>query len=85
VAYGPSPITPWRGDKKRFPFIAMRVYSARKNSRRLQRGFAKDQHFNVIDSSDNVREVMDYLRMIMQDGAAEIFDRAQSQPAVRAA
>jgi len=86
VAYDPSPITPSRRDKKRFPFIAnARLLCKEKLREAFNEGFAKDQHCNVIHSSDNGREAMDYLRIIMPEGTADIFGRTQSQPAVRAA
>jgi hypothetical protein len=86
VAYDPSPITPSRRDKKRFPFITnARLLCKEKLRDAFNDGFAKDQHCNVIHSSDNGREAMDYLRIIMPDGASDIFDLAQSLPATRAA
>jgi hypothetical protein len=86
VAYDPSPITPSRRDKKRFPFIAnARLLCKEKLRDAFNEGFAKDQHCNVIHSSDNGREAMDYLRIIVPDVASDIVDRAQSLPAVRAA
>jgi hypothetical protein len=86
VAYDPSPITPNRRDRKRFPFIAnARLLCKEKLRDAFNEGFAKDQHCNVIHSSDNGREAMDYLRIIMPEGAADIFGHTQAQPAVRAA
>jgi hypothetical protein len=86
VAYDPSPITPSRRDKKRFPFIAnARLLCKEKLRDAFNEDFAKDQHCNVIHSSDNGREAMDYLRIIMPEDAADIFGCSQPRPAVRAA
>jgi hypothetical protein len=86
VAYDPSPVTPSRRDKKRFPFIAnARLLCKEKLRDAFNEGFSKDQHCNVIHSSDNGREAMDYLRIIMPDSAADTMARAHSQPAARAA
>jgi hypothetical protein len=86
VAYDPSPITPSRRDKKRFPFIGnARLLCKEKLRDAFNDGYSEDQHCNVIHSSDNGREAMDYLRIIMPDGAADIIGRTHSQPAARAA
>jgi hypothetical protein len=86
IAYDPSPITPSRRDKKRFPFIAnARLLCKEKLRDAFNEGFARDQHCNVIHSSDNGREAMDYLRIIMPDGVGDIARRGQAPPVARAA
>ena len=66
VAYDPAPIAPTRKQKKRFPFIANARLLCKEQLRdAFNDGFAKDQHCNVVHSSDNGREAMDYLRIIM--------------------
>ena len=86
VAYDPSPIAPSRRDKKRFPFIAnARLLCKEKLRDAFNEGFAKDQHCNVIHSSDNGREAMDYLRIIMPDGIDGLLSGVSSKPVARAA
>ena len=48
-------------------------------------GIPKEQHCNVIHSSDNGREAMDYLRIIMPDTVGHALDDAASTPLSRAA
>jgi hypothetical protein len=86
VAFDPAPVAPTRRDKKRFPFIAnARLLCKEQLREAFNDGFAKDQHCNVIHSSDNGREAMDYLRIIMPDDIDSVLVRAQSSPAARAA
>lgn len=86
VAYDPAPIAPTRRDKKRFPFLANARMLCKEQLRdAFNEGFAKDQHCNVIHSSDNGREAMDYLRIIMPDGIESVLANVSSQPAARAA
>src|SRR6185369_5273466 len=60
VAYDPSPIAPSRREKKRFPFIANARLLCKEQLRdAFNEGFPKEQHCNVIHSSDNGREAMD--------------------------
>jgi hypothetical protein len=76
VAQDPSPITPSRRDRKRFPFIAnARLLCKEQLREAFNYGYPKDQHCNVIHSSDNGREAMDYLRIIMAAGAGSIVDQ----------
>ena len=85
VAYDPAPITPTRKQKRRFPFIAnARLLCKEKLRDAFNEGLPKDQHCNVIHSSDNGREAMDYLRIIMPDGMDEVLAVVQS-PSARAA
>ncbi len=86
VAYDPAPIAPTRKQKKRFPFIANARLLCKENLRdAFNEGFPKDQHCNAIHSSDNGREALDYLRIIVPDGADELLVGCQSPWAVRAA
>lgn len=86
VAYDPSPIAPNRRDKKRFPFIAnARLLCKEKLRDAFNEGFTKDRHCNVIHSSDNGREAMDYLRIIMPDRAHDVIHSATSPATARAA
>jgi hypothetical protein len=86
VAYDPAPIAPSRRDRKRFPFIAnARLLSKEKLRDAFNEGFGKDQHCNVIHSSDNGREAMDYLRIIMPDAIDDVLRRTSPAAALRAA
>jgi hypothetical protein len=86
VAYDPSPITPSRRDRKRFPFIANARLLCKEQLRdAFNDGYPKDQHCNVIHSSDNGREAMDYLRVIMPDNYAGILHSGSLHPVSRAA
>jgi hypothetical protein len=86
VAHDPAPITPTRRDRKRFPFVANARLLCKEQLRdAFNYGYPKEQHCNVIHSSDNGREAMDYLRIIMPDNAGEIVGSAHSQAVSRAA
>ena len=86
VAYDPAPITPTRRQKKRFPFIANARLLCKEQLRdAFNEGFSKDQHCNVIHSSDNGREAMDYLRIIMPDEVEDLLAGISSPPVARAA
>jgi hypothetical protein len=86
VAYDPSPIAPSRRDRKRFPFIANARLLCKEQLRdAFNDGYPKDQHCNVIHSSDNGREAMDYLRVILPEAAGDVFGAASAEPAARAA
>jgi hypothetical protein len=86
IVYDPAPITPTRRDKKRFPFIANARLLCKEHIRdAFNEGIAADQHCNVIHSSDNGREAMDYLRIIMPDRFRDVLDRATGALRKRAA
>ena len=86
VAYDPSPIAPTRRQKKRFPFIANARLLCKEQLRdAFNEGFSKDQHCNVIHSSDNGREAMDYLRILMPDEVEDLLAGISSPPVARAA
>ena len=73
-------------EKKRFPFIANARLLCKEQLRdAFNEGFPKEQHCNVIHSSDNGREAMDYLRIIMPDTVGHALDDAASTPLSRAA
>jgi hypothetical protein len=86
VAHDPSPITPTRQQKKRFPFIAnARLLCKDKLRDAFNEGFTKDQHCNVIHSSDNGREALDYLRIIMPAELDQLLPKSNEAPTARAA
>lgn len=86
VAFDPAPMTPTRQQKRRFPFLA-NVRLLRKEQFRdaFNEGYPDDQHCNVVHSSDNGREALDYLRIIMPDAIDDILARADSLRTARAA
>lgn len=85
VAYDPAPITPTRKQKKRFPFIAnARLLCKEQLRNAFNDGMPSDQQCNVIHSSDNGREALDYLRLIMPEMVATVLS-GTSAIAVKAA
>ena len=86
VAYDPVPITPTRRQKRRFPFLANARLLCKEQLRdAFNEGFPRDQHCNVIHSSDNGREALDYLRIIMPDCVEQLVTNLEQKPAARAA
>lgn len=86
IAYDPAPIAPTRRDRKRFPFIANARLLCKEQLRdAFNEGLPKDQHCNVIHSSDNGREAMDYLRIIMPDEFGAVLAGIGNEPLARAA
>jgi hypothetical protein len=86
VAYDPAPITPTRRDKKRFPFITNARLLCKEQIRdAFNEGLPKEQHCNVIHSSDNGREAMDYLRIIAANATSDAHNNANSAAVARAA
>ena len=66
VAYDECPIAPTRRQRRRFPFVAnARLFCKEKLRDAFNDEFPADRHCNVVHSSDNGREAMDYLRIIM--------------------
>jgi hypothetical protein len=86
VAYDPAPIAPTRRLKKKFPFLANARLVCKEQLRdAFNEGVSADQHCNVIHSSDNGREALDYLRIIMPQSIDELFEAAISNVPARAA
>jgi hypothetical protein len=86
VAFDPCPIAPTRQQKKRFPFLAnARLLCKDKLRDAFNEGLPRDQHCNVIHSSDNGREALDYLRIIMPDEVDHLIASLQGHSAARAA
>ncbi|HEY3393201.1 MAG TPA: hypothetical protein VGK58_10860 [Lacipirellulaceae bacterium] len=68
VAFDRAPIPLTRRQRRRFPFVANARLLCKEQLRdAFNHGVAADQHCNVVHSSDNGREAMDYLRIIMPD------------------
>ena len=73
VAYDPAPIMPTRRQRRRFPFVAnARLLCKEKIRDEFNKGLPADQHCNVIHSSDNGREALDYLRIVMPGSVEEV-------------
>jgi hypothetical protein len=86
VVYDPAPIRPWRRRKRRLPYVAnSRLYCKRRLRDHFNEGYAQDQHCNVVHSSDNGREAMEYLRIIMPGEIDDLLSRTKSLKLPRAA
>jgi hypothetical protein len=79
VAYDPDPITPTRRQRRRFPFVAnARLFCKEQLRDAFNDGLPPDQHCNVAHSSDNGREAIDYLRIIMPEAIDGVLSAARS-------
>jgi hypothetical protein len=68
VVYDPNPIRPSRRRKKRQPQVAnARLFCKDALRDHFNEGYPKEQQCNIVHSSDNGRESLDYLRIIMPD------------------
>lgn len=73
VAYDPSPIPPPRDKMKQFPFVVnARLFSKSEIRSSFNSGYPKSQHCNVVHSSDNGSEAIEYLRITMPDAVSEV-------------
>jgi hypothetical protein len=78
VAYDPAPTAPSRRQRQRFPFLAnARLLCKEKIRDALNAGVPAGQHCNTIHSSDNGREALDYLRVIMPEALDEMLARVE--------
>ena len=81
VAYDSAPITPTPKQRKKFPFIANARLLCKEQLRdAFNDGYPQDQHCNVIHSSDNGREALDYLRIIMPERIEAILAASAAAP-----
>ncbi|MCI0333073.1 MAG: hypothetical protein L0228_07610 [Planctomycetes bacterium] len=86
VVYDPNPIRPSRRRKKRQPQVAnARLFCKDALRDYFNEGFPKEQHCNVVHSSDNGRESMDYLRIIMPEKIDQVLAGIESVKLARAA
>jgi hypothetical protein len=68
VAFDRAPIPLTRRQRRRFPFVANARLLCKEQLRdAFNDGVPADQHCNVVHSSDNGREALDYLRIIMPE------------------
>jgi hypothetical protein len=82
VAFDPAPIAPARRQRRRFPFVANARLLCKEQLRdAFNEGLPADQHCNVVHSSDNGREALDYLRIIMPDAIDGILSAIHSSTA----
>lgn len=73
IVYDMDPTTPTRSQKKRFPFVTNSRLLVKQDIRdAFNAGYPQDQHCNVVHSSDNGREALDYFRLIMPEKIDEI-------------
>jgi hypothetical protein len=86
VVHDPAPIRPNRQRRRRQPHVANARLFCKEDLREVyNRGFPKDQHCNVVHSSDNGHEALDYLRIIMPDQIEEVLARISPLQVARAA
>jgi hypothetical protein len=77
VVYDSEPQPLSRRQKKRFPFVVnARVLCKEQIRDEFNRGLPNDQHCNVIHSSDNGREALDYLNALCPRDIPMILERA---------
>jgi hypothetical protein len=73
VVYDPVPLTVSRAQRRRFPFLAnARLLCKERIRDAFNEGVPENQHCNVVHSSDNGREAMDYLRIVAPDIVDEV-------------
>ena len=79
VVCDPAPITPTRRQRRRFPFLANARLLCKEQLRdAFNAGFPADEHCNVVHSSDNGREALDYLRIIMPEATGDVLKSVES-------
>lgn len=77
VAYDTDPIRPSRRDRRKFPFLVnARLLAKNKIRDAFNEGLPPAQHCNVVHSSDNGREALDYLRTILPDAVEDVLAQA---------
>ena len=73
VAYDTDPIRPSRRDRRKFPFLVnARLLAKNKIRDAFNEGLPPSGHCNVVHSSDNGREALDYLRTILPHALDEV-------------
>jgi hypothetical protein len=79
VTFDAAPIAPTRRQRRRFPFVANARLLCKEQLRdAFNEGVRADEHCNVVHSSDNGREAMDYLRIIMPEAIDGVLSAIQS-------
>ena len=73
VVYDPVPLAVTRAQRRRFPFLANGRLLCKEQIRdAFNDGVPEEQHCNVVHSSDNGREALDYLRIVAPDAVETI-------------
>jgi hypothetical protein len=73
IVYDPAPLAVTRAQRRRFPFLANGRLLCKEQIRdAFNDGVPEEQHCNVVHSSDNGREALDYLRIVAPDVLATI-------------
>jgi nucleoside diphosphate kinase len=68
IVYDPAPLAVTRAQRRRFPFLANGRLLCKEQIRdAFNDGVPEEQHCNVVHSSDNGREALDYLRIVAPD------------------
>ena len=76
VTYDTCPIKPTWLQRRRFPLLRnARLLSKKYVRRAFNEGFSEDERCNVVHSSDNSHEALDYIRIILPEAADEIQTR----------
>ncbi len=76
ITYDASPLVPTWRQRRRQPFVAnARLFWKKRIREAFNEGYSEEQHCNVVHSSDNGREAMDYLRIIMPDEIDQVLAR----------
>jgi hypothetical protein len=79
VVHDPHPIRPNRRRRRRQPHVFNARLFCKDDLRDLyNQGLPKEQHCNVVHSSDNEQESMEYLRLIMPDKIDHVLARIES-------
>ena len=86
VAYDPQPVPPTRRQKKRFPYLGNARLLVKEQIRdAFNNDVSAERHCNVIHSSDNGREALDYLRIVAPARADGILARLRAPQRLAAA
>jgi hypothetical protein len=86
VVSDPALVMPNRRQRRQFPFLAnARLLCKEKLRERFNEDLPAEQHCNVIHSSDNGREALDYLRITMPHRVEEVLSRLNALYESRAA
>ena len=80
VVYDPAPLAVTRKQRRRFPLLANGRLLCKEQIRdAFNEGVPADRHCNVVHSSDNGREALDYLRIVAPDSVDDVLAGLESQ------
>lgn len=84
VVYDPNPVRPTRRETKKQPQVMnSRLFCKDGLRDYFNEGYPVEQHCNIVHSSDNGREAMDYLRIIMPEKIQRIMAEIESTKSPR--